>query len=148
MLRMVSSIKKLFVVFLTLWNQGCGQGFQNTELIELPIELNDPLPSGTIVAQAAFTGQNGKTASGLGVIYNQSGGSYVLRLSGVNFPTEAGLQLIIVANSTNQGPLLLRSSSGNQNYHFYLEGASPVFNQIRLHSVIQFKDYATALLIH
>jgi|GEM_PF-6252874 len=144
MLHMVSLSKIFLIVLMTLGSPGCGQGIQSSE----PIVLNDPIPSGTIVAQAAFTGQNGNTASGLAVIYSQTGGSYVLRLSGVNFSNEAGLQLIIVANSTNQGPLLLRSSLGSQNYRFYLDGASPVFNQVRLHSVIHFKDYATALFIH
>lgn len=108
--------------------------------------LNDPVPTGTIVAQGTFTGLNGKSASGMAVIYSVASGSYILRLSGVNLPDESGLQLIIVANSTNLSSIMLRGSSGNQNYTFSYSGTSPTFNQVRLYSMTAFTDYATALL--
>lgn len=116
---------------------------------ELPsLNLNEPIPNGTIVAQGVFTGQSGQAASGSATIYRLLSGQYVLHLSGVSFPQEMGLQLIIVTDSTNLPPRILRSSLGNQNYYFSLGEEDPVFQQVRIYSILQFRDYAVALFVH
>jgi hypothetical protein len=119
----------------------CGDGSSSG------IWLNEPEPRGTIVAQGTFSGLNGKTASGNAIVYKQGEGSYVLRLSNASLPEEAGLKLILVVNSVSQSGILLRSSSGNQNYNFTLSYTSPTFNSVRLNSVLAFRDYASALFI-
>lgn len=136
-------IKKwVFITFIALVLSGGGCGSSQSG-----IDPNDPSPFGTIVTQGSFMGQNGQTASGIAIIYRLSTESYALRLSGVILPEETGLQLIIVADSTNLTPLALRSSRGSQNYYFNLSGEAPVFNQVRLHSIMTFRDYATAIFL-
>lgn len=140
MLHMIKKSLLFTFVSLALSVGGCGSS-------QSGVDPNDPIPMGTIMSQGSFTGQNGQTSSGIAIIYRLSSESYALRLSGVSLPEETGLQLIIVADSTNLPPLALRSSRGSQNYYFNLSGESPVFDQVRLHSIMTFRDYATAILL-
>src|SRR5690348_17169099 len=69
--------------------------------------LNDPVPSGTVLASGSFTGQNGKTASGTATVYLSDTGTYVIRLDGLVVPSENGL--VVVASTTSQTGLFQTS---------------------------------------
>ncbi|MGK5087244.1 hypothetical protein WDW86_06770 [Bdellovibrionota bacterium FG-2] len=132
-------INGYFLLFSCLVLQGCGQ--MQTGTVPIP---NDPLPKGTITAQAEFLGLNSQTASGVVVIYSMDTGSWIVRLEGVSLPVESGLQLIPVADSETVGTTALRSSKGTQNYSLTL-ASTPKWNKVRIHSTRTNTDYAEAI---
>jgi hypothetical protein len=87
--------------------------------------LNDPVPSGTIVAQGNLAGQSGRTASGVVSVWEQSTGgtscTFVLRLANLSAPSESTLRVVPLVNgapSMSPSFYSLRASTGNQNYTF------------------------------
>ncbi|MCM2322304.1 MAG: hypothetical protein NDJ90_03475 [Oligoflexia bacterium] len=110
--------------------------------------MRDPEPQGLLVAQGTFAGQNGKTVSGSALIYKTGEVSYVLRLSGVSFPTESGLQIIAKVSGSSLPPIELRGVTGDQNYDISLDGfITPDWQLVTIRSTVQGTDYATAILI-
>ncbi len=130
-----------FVSFFTLLMiQGCAPMGSGTAATP-----NDAIPKGTITAQAEFLPLNSQTASGVAVIYNIDAETWVVRLEGVSFPVETGLQLIPVADSAAVGTTSLRSSKGTQNYALTLATAPTKWNKVRIYSTKTQTDYAEAL---
>lgn len=87
--------------------------------------LNDPTPTGTLVAQGTFTGQNGNSVSGTAEIYKQANAdgtcAYVARLASLNAPGSTNLHVVPTVNgapSIAPSSYTLRGSTGNQNYSF------------------------------
>lgn len=107
---------------------------------------NDSRPSGVLIAQGSFTGQNGQNASGSAQIF-MDGGAYILRLEGISVPSENGLN-VQVLSSASQTPVYsssLRSSSGNQNYSFST-ALTGRFATVYIYSTLRQKNYGIAIL--
>ncbi|MGK5084897.1 hypothetical protein WDW37_16540 [Bdellovibrionota bacterium FG-1] len=114
---------------------------------------NDAVPSGVIVFQGQFLGQNGRTVSGTVSVYKTNCGAstcdFVLRLQNLSAPTDAGLTVVVTINgavSTTQPPL--RAATGNQNYNFTSGVAGASWNQvaIRVAPTANNYDYGLATL--
>ncbi len=96
------------------------------------VKINDPAPSsGQIVAQGNFTGLNGKTVSGIALVYQMSDGSHLIRLEGLSAPAETGLQVVAKVDSTIAYSAGLKGATGNQNYPTTIIGAS-TWNSIKI----------------
>lgn len=100
--------------------------------------LNDPAPSGTIVAQGSFAGQNGKAVSGTVSVYKTSCDAstcvFVVRLQNLSAPQESNLQLVATINgAVVANHPVLRASTGTQNYAYSGLFASVVWNQVAIH---------------
>lgn len=86
--------------------------------------LDDPTPSGSIVAQGSLAGENGRSVSGVASVWEQIGGSsctYVLRLENLSAPSDSTLEVVPLVNGApglSPSFATLRSSSGTQNYTF------------------------------
>lgn len=86
--------------------------------------VNDAEPSGTVVAQGNFTGQNGRSVSGVAMIYSLSSGSsciHYVRLVSLSAPSDATLQVIPIVNgaaSVSPTFYTLRGATGNHTYAF------------------------------
>ena len=107
---------------------------------------NDPRPSGTIVTQGLFAGQNSQTASGSALIFS-SGTTYTLRLEGVSFPVETGLIIkVYTSTGTQLSQLALRASTGNHNYVLPDATASQTFASVYIVSSPNLVNYAYAPL--
>lgn len=110
--------------------------------------LNEPAPSGTIVAQGTFESRNQKSVSGGATVYLVSAGSYVLRLEGISVPTTVSLQAVLASGSTIYVQQLLRSSQGSMNYSFSIaDGTAPTFSYVSFFSASENIDYGKATLI-
>lgn len=106
----------------------------------------DPVPSGVVVDQGQFFGQNGQTASGSAAIY-LSNGTYTLHLSGVSFPTTSTLTIQIYANPYGLvSSASLRSYTGDQNYSFSVSANVTTFTSINIYSNTTQLNYAVAQL--
>jgi hypothetical protein len=108
--------------------------------------LNEPEPSGDIVAQGSFTSLNGRSVTGTATVYRQATGAYVLRLGGVSTPEEIGLSIILTYNGSLSSTTPLRSYTGSQNYSLSLPSATE-FNRVTIRSTSANLDYGQALLI-
>ena len=87
---------------------GCGQGSGR---------LNDSVPSGSIEAQAEFSGRNGNTVTGTALIYNTNPDHQrVLRLQDLNSPGKQRTDIVLVAGGVTVYQSLLRAPNGNMNY--------------------------------
>ncbi|MGE0614296.1 MAG: hypothetical protein AB7P04_01535 [Bacteriovoracia bacterium] len=80
------------------------------------VYFNDPVPSGSIVAQGSFSGRNNQTVTGSALIYQTTDGTYVIRLQSLSAPDEAALKLYATVNGTETLMSTLKGSAGNQNY--------------------------------
>ncbi|OFZ20195.1 MAG: hypothetical protein A2X94_09855 [Bdellovibrionales bacterium GWB1_55_8] len=110
------------------------------------IAPNDPEPSGgQIVAQAELTPLAGVTISGSVTIYDMSGGTYIIRISGLVAPAENGLVIIPIVNGSGVTSLALRTNTGTQNYTVQSSQSSPRWEQVKIHSSPNNRDYAAAL---
>ncbi len=110
--------------------------------------LNEPAPSGTIVAQGTFESRNQKTVSGGATVYLVSAGSYVLRLEGISVPTTVSLQAVLASGSTIYVQQLLKSSQGSMNYSFSIaDGSTPTFSYASFFSASENLDYGKATLV-
>lgn len=112
--------KKPFIIALFVVSSvtaGCGISLGSGS-------IDDPLPSGTIVAQGDFSGQNSQTVSGVVSIWQQTSGStcsFVLRVQSLAAPTGMSLSVVPLVNgapSVSPTYYALRGSTGNQNYTF------------------------------
>lgn len=77
--------------------------------------LNEPVPSGTLISQGTFSGD----ASGRALIYRQGTSApytYVLRLENLSAPDETTHIRVRNATDSVDSILVLRSTSGQQNY--------------------------------
>jgi hypothetical protein len=123
---------------------------QSCGFVKLGGTPNDPVPSGTLVAQGPFASLNGWSVTGTAAIYSQGGDAFVVRLGGITVTPQTGLQVVVIANSATALEVPLRSTSGSQNYSFTYTppaGGTGIFNQVNIHSVIGNRDYGQALLI-
>src|SRR5579862_6103059 len=116
----VNSMKHLLkvmpVITLTGWVvlvEGCGSFGSSTSTAG---SFNDPVPSGTVVAQGSFSGRNGQTVTGTALVYLTTAGNYVLRLQSLAAPSEAALQLYATVNGVNTQLTSLKGPTGNQDY--------------------------------
>ena len=106
---------------------------------------NDTAPTGgTIVAQGSFTSLNGRTAGGTVQIYDM-GTSTIVRLVGVTFPAESGLQLSVTGDGAVVSTTTLLATTGSKNYTISASGVS-TWNSVTIHSLPKNLDYAQALL--
>lgn len=134
--RVLLAIQTLFCCLFLITNPSCGN-----------VIPNDPIPSGTVIAQGTFTGANGKSVSGAAIIYSQGSGQYVLRLQSLSAPSESGLQIVITVNSTTLSPISLLFTSGTKNYSFtYTGSGTPSFTQVSIKPPGVSLDYGIALL--
>lgn len=106
--------------------------------------LNDPVPSGTVTYSGTFTGLGTNTASGTASIYNQSPGTYVLRLDGLNVPSQSNLNVVLTGSGTTWVNTSLRGTTGSQNYNF--TASTNVFDTSTIHSTSSNTDIASAPL--
>ena len=86
---------------------------------------NDPIPTGTIVAQGNFQSANGETVSGTVAVYQTTNSdstcNFTVRLQNLSAPSVAGLQVIPTVNgapSISPSFYVLRAPVGNENYVF------------------------------
>jgi hypothetical protein len=105
--------------------------------------LNEPAPSGFLLAQGPFFGQNGQTVSGTAAIYAGTGGAFILRLEGISAPSENGLLVRVVGNGTQVFSSTLRASSGSMNYTMSATGVF-TWNSVNIFSPAQAKIYGSA----
>lgn len=118
--------------------------------------INDPVPSGTIVAQGNLSGQSGRSAAGVVAIYEQTASgstcSFVLRLQNLSAPSDVSLRVVPVVNGApNVSPTFytLRAATGNQNYAFSGAACGATWAQVSLNdptAVPGAQTYATATL--
>jgi hypothetical protein len=118
--------------------------------------IDDPLPSGTIVAQGSLGGQNGHTVSGVVSVWQQNNSSactFVLRLQTLSAPTDASLRVIPLVNgapSVSPTFYSLRGSTGNQNYTFTGATCGATWAQVSItnpnEAVTSAQTYGTATL--
>jgi hypothetical protein len=133
-------------LFFIVFSMCCTHGVVGCGQLKLGVlQLNDPAPVGTIVAQGTFNGLNGKTVSGVAVIYRLTEtGTHVIRLEGINTPAESGL----LVRARQGGQVVfdtgLRSTRGTQNYSINIT-ESAGWNSVTIHSTAANEDYATAL---
>jgi hypothetical protein len=106
---------------------------------------NDPLPSGSILAQGELLPQGSADVGGTAVVYAGTGGGFIFRLSGLTAPAETGQDLRAV---TNTGTVVsigsLRAYSGNQNY--FLSYPPVSWSQLLLWSTQTNQAYGLAIL--
>jgi hypothetical protein len=94
--------------------------------------LNQVAPSGTIVAQGAFTPNLG-SVSGNVAIYQTGTGTYSVFLNSFTGPTTtAGLLLIVTGSQGQVLSTALQASSGNQTYPFSA-AAGTTFVQVSIY---------------
>ncbi len=109
-----------------------------------PGAQNDSIPKGTLVYSGTFSSFSTSNAVSGGVSVYQTGTtSYIVRLESYSGPSEAGLQLRVIADSATLATLSLRSGSGNMNYSVG-GGTSTDFQQIYVYSPTSRTDYAKA----
>lgn len=118
--------------------------------------INDSLPTGTIVAQGNFSGQNGHTVSGTVSVWEQVSGttcSFVLRLQSLSAPTDAALRVVPLVNgapTVSPSYYSLRGSTGNQNYSFSGATCGATWAQVSItnptESITASQTYGTATL--
>ena len=117
--------------------------------------INDPVPSGVIIAQGTLQAQPGYTLSGVVSVYKSgcdgSTCTFTVRLQNLSAPAQSNLQLIATINETQSSnkTVALRSSTGNQNYVFTGLMATSSWIQIAIHpgsSPENLNNYAIATL--
>jgi hypothetical protein len=130
---------RLLYVFMVFATVSCGKLPYGT----VP---NDPVPTGSIVAQGVFTSSGTETVTGSAVVYSQGGGRFVVRLNNLDAYKEVGLQVRGVLDS---GTILdiggLRAYTGNQNYSITTTSGSG-WSQVTIYSPRAVRDYGIALL--
>lgn len=107
---------------------------------------NDPAPTGTVKAQAAWVSLNGQTVSGTVTVYLLESGSYVVRLNGLSAPSETGLSLRVTASGQQVISTSLRATGGSQNYSVSPSFANPRWEKATIRSNTAGLDYGEALL--
>ncbi|MBI4925574.1 MAG: hypothetical protein HY843_06580 [Bdellovibrio sp.] len=124
--------------FLGLLLLSCGKGSRST--------LNDPIPSGTIVAMGQFEGLNSKTVTGAASIYKvNTEGSFIVRLEGIASPSENGLQVVVKTSDTTVLKTPLRSTNGSQNYSFTVTDIV-TWSYVSIFSTLSNLNYGMAIL--
>lgn len=107
---------------------------------------NDQAPSGTIVAQGAFTSLNGQAVSGTAIIYRVNGAEFIARLQGIAMPSGGGYQVRVINGSATVLSTALRATEGSQNYSFTV--ASPAsWNSVDVYSPSAAANVSQALLV-
>lgn len=107
--------------------------------------VNEPTPTGNIIAQGTFTAQNGRTLTGAAQIYLQSNSTYVLRIENLTAPAESNLQIRVKVNGQISETFALRNNTGTQNYTLTQTG-TVVWNSIDIYSIPNILVYGIALL--
>ena len=85
---------------------------------------NDPVPSGSLVAQGTFSSLNGNTVSGTAGIYQTTDSEFTVRLSSISVSDGASLQVTVQSDGATVYSSGLRSTSGTQNYSFTHTGST------------------------
>ncbi len=107
--------------------------------------LNDPRPTGPLMKQGQFGGQNGQSVSGSALIFNNGPPNYIARLEGISTPNETGLQVWVMPLSGNALLIApLHGFSGNQNYNF--STSTPTFTSVCIQSTQKNSFYGCAQL--
>jgi len=112
--------------------------------------INDARPPGNPIYQGNFVGASGQSnVTGAALVF-LSGTSYTLRLDGLSVPSEAALVVNVYHSSgftSGSTSLLLRSTSGNQNYSLPGLQLNSAFTSVVIYSTVQQTNYAIATLI-
>lgn len=96
---------------------------------------NDPRPSGTLLAQGAFVGQNSQTVAGNALIF-YDGSNFILTLQSLTAPSETGLliQVFTLNSQTAAYAAPLLYNSGTKNYTFSAATGGVRFSNVYLYS--------------
>ena len=131
----------IYLFFMSFYISSCG----NISTGTTPIP-NDSSPDGTLLVQGSFVGQNGKTVTGVAMVYlGNETGENIIRLSGISTPNETGLKVIASANGDTVYQGTLRNTSGTQNYSTSVS-IRKKWNSVSIESSTQNLNYGTAIL--
>ncbi|MFZ9596731.1 MAG: hypothetical protein ACO3A2_11740 [Bdellovibrionia bacterium] len=109
--------------------------------------LNDPRPSGILLASGPLVGQSGRTVTGTAAVFNTTGSQFILRLEGLTLPSSDALaQIQLFGQLGLQNTFTLRSTSGSQNYTFTNTSLAITFSDVTLVSTATNQPIASANL--